>query len=71
MIFASQIEKDEFNQEQIKIAQEEFSRMLNEHRVANGVGTVEGNNVLQRASEIRAEDLSDLYEHQRPNGHTN
>ncbi|MCB5956370.1 CAP domain-containing protein [Enterococcus sp. CWB-B31] len=45
-------------------------RLFNDYRTENGVGIVENHDVLQAASEIRAPELVENFDHTRPNGNS-
>lgn len=68
LLSATQAEKDAYNAEQYQIAQEEFMNLLNAHRAENGKNAVQDNDILQLASEIRAPELEENFDHTRPNG---
>ncbi|RSU08949.1 CAP domain-containing protein, partial [Vagococcus elongatus] len=56
------------SQEERDIMYEEFYKLLNEYRVKNGLKALNVNSILQAGADIRAEEISEVFSHTRPNG---
>ena len=52
----------------IAAIQQEFHKLLNEHRVANGKKPITYNSALQPYADIRGEEIMIKFDHTRPNG---
>lgn len=54
--------------EQAAKFQEDFDKKMNDLRAENGLAPLEHSSVLQEAADIRAKEIADKFDHERPNG---
>lgn len=54
--------------EQVKYVNDRLTEMVNEYRKENGSVEMANNDVLQHAADIRAKELAELFDHDRPDG---